>query len=144
MALCVHLLLSPLFPSCSGPAVLTKSGSDLNAPLTYKLYGKNNEKECTTGRITATDIKVLCQALRNDEVNQNCAADERLELQRKYNCAAQAQVEISSYYFGACEKSVGVVHHVASAEAQCEALKDEKLNAGCAKEERLSQSASCR
>lgn len=105
--------------------------------LTYEFREVKNGVECTTKKQTSSNIQVLCQVLGDEKVNHNCAVDQRRKLQAANNCSNVTPVSTTYFFFGACENITGAVHHVGSPDAQCKALMNETLNAGCEKQVRL-------
>ena len=135
MSRALHLLPLMFLLAACGASKTTRENTS-SARYSYKLSEEVNGVKCNTGRISATTVQVLCQALGDKEANQNCAAEQRLELQRTYKCSNLAPVSVSHFYFGKCEERAGLVFHVDSKESLCEALKSELLNGGCGKADR--------
>jgi hypothetical protein len=103
--------------------------------LKYEFTSTINGTKCTTGIQVATKTDVLCQALGDETVNGSCATESRKKLFKALGCDPAKYVDIDGFVFGKCP----AVHHVNSKQAQCEALKNDVLNANCATTARLNK-----
>jgi hypothetical protein len=116
--------------------VLTGCGAHKNSrPDPSEFTSTINGTKCTTGIQVATKTDVLCQALGDETVNGSCATESRKKLFKTLGCDPAKYVDIDGFVFGKCP----AVHHVNSKQAQCEALKNDVLNANCATTARLNK-----
>lgn len=57
-------------------------------PFSYKLEDSSNGTYCTTGYHEFTSLEETCKALLNDQLNNSCARDQRVNLYYNHDCQA--------------------------------------------------------
>lgn len=135
----------------------SSDGDKNNAQKTTNVYVGSYEAAdgCSTGRQIFTSdseagiTRVFCEGLKDESLNKSCAIDQRAQIFEHIQCEGEFPVDKSSfvmtmtsqYAFSVNECGTGVHVFAASKESVlkemlCRALKDDKLNNNCAKEER--------